>query len=137
MKKTILVLVLSVLIACTSSQYIEIGDTKVSVEVPETPAEMARGLMHREYLAEDSGMLFVFDKEKKHSFWMKNTLIPLDMIFINSENTIADILAAEPCKEDPCKSYIPKAEAKYVLEVNAGYAEKHNIQIGDEIKLNI
>ncbi|MBD3303903.1 DUF192 domain-containing protein [Candidatus Woesearchaeota archaeon] len=137
MKKTILIPLLFALIACTSRPCVEIGDTKVSVEVPETPAEMARGLMHREHLGENDGMLFVFDEERKHGFWMKNTLIPLDMVFINSENTIVDILTAEPCEKEPCKNYIPKAEAKYVLEINSGFSEKHNIQIGEEVKLNI
>ena len=130
-------MLLLVLVACTSAPYVEIGDTKVYVEVPETPAEMARGLMHRESLGEDAGMIFVFDKEGKHSFWMKNTLIPLDMIFINAENKIVDILTAVPCKQDPCENYTPKEKAIYVLEVNKGFAEKHNLQIGEEVKLNI
>jgi len=137
MKKIISMILLFILIACTSGPYVEIGDKKISVEVPETPAEMARGLMHREHLDENAGMLFIFATEAKHSFWMKNTLIPLDMIFIDSENKIVDILTAVPCKEEPCKSYIPKSEAKSVLEVNAGFAQKHNIEIGDEVKVNI
>ena len=137
MKKTISILMLILLIACTTGPYVQLGDAKVIVELAVTPEEKAKGLMHREYLDENKGMLFIFEDEKAPSFWMKNTLIPLDMIFINSDNKIVDILVAEPCKKDPCKSYTPKADAKYVLEVNAGFSERHNAKIGDEVSLKI
>lgn len=137
MKKIIPLILFLILTACSSGPYVEISDVRVSVEVPATPAEMAKGLMHRESLGENEGMIFVFDKEAKYSFWMKNTLIPLDMIFINDDNKIVDILNAVPCKEEPCEHYIPKEKAVYVLEVNNGFAQKHNIQIGEEVKINI
>lgn len=140
MKKTALIialLMLLLLIACQKTPYVKIGNTTVSVELAITSEEKAKGLMHREYLAEDRGMLFIFEDEKAPSFWMKNTLIPLDMVFINSDNKIVDILVAEPCKKDPCKTYTPKADAKYVLEVNAGFSERHNVKIGDEVSLKI
>jgi len=141
MKKAILLALMLVLVSCTAEQNpahsMQIGATKVNLELAITPAEQAKGLMHREYLAEDRGMLFIFEYEQMQSFWMKNTLIPLDMIFIDSDDKIVDIMTAEPCEKEPCKSYTPKAEAKYVLEVNAGFAEKHNIEIGEEAKLNI
>ena len=128
---------LILLIACTTGPYVQLGDAKVIVELAVTPEEKAKGLVHREYLDENKGMLFIFEDEKAPSFWMKNTLIPLDMIFINSDNKIVDILVAEPCKKDPCKSYTPKADAKYVLEVNAGFSERHNAKIGDEVSIKI
>ena len=137
MKKLWIILILAFLVSCTSAPYVKIGDAKVLVELAVTPEEKAKGLMHREYLDENKGMLFIFEDEKAPSFWMKNTLIPLDMIFINSDNKIVDILVAEPCKKDPCKSYTPKADAKYVLEVNAGFSERHNAKIGDEVSLKI
>ena len=138
MKKIISVLLLIILAACAAkTPFVEIGGVFVSVELPGTPAEMARGLMHREQLGENDGMLFVFEKDQPQSFWMKNTLIPLDMIFIDSNDKIVDILTAEPCEEDPCRSYISKDDARYVLEVNKGFTEKHNIEIGDEVKLSI
>jgi len=137
MKKTISILMLILLIACTTGPYVQLGDAKVIVELAVTPEEKAKGLMHREYLDENKGMLFIFEDEKAPSFWMKNTLIPLDMIFINSDNKIVDILVAEPCKKDPCKSYTPKADAKYVLEVNAGFSERHNAAIDDEVSFKI
>lgn len=125
------------LVACNQMPRVDIGNASVIVELAITPEEKAKGLMHREYLDENKGMLFIFEDEKAPSFWMKNTLIPLDMIFINSENKIVDILLAEPCKKDPCKSYTPKADAKYVLEVNAGFSERHNAKIGDEVSIKI
>lgn len=140
MKKTALIialLMLLLLIACQKTPYVKIGNATVSVELAITPEEKAKGLMHREYLAEDKGMLFIFEDEKTPSFWMKNTLLPLDMVFINSDNKIVDILIAEPCKKDPCKNYTPKADAKYVLEINAGFSEKHNAKIGDEVSFKI
>ena len=140
MKKTALIialLMLLLLIACQKAPYVKIGNTTVSVELAVTSEEKAKGLMHREQLAENKGMLFIFEDEQALSFWMKNTLIPLDMVFINSDNRIVDILVAEPCKKDPCKTYTPKADAKYVLEVNAGFSERHNAAIGDEVSLKI
>jgi len=138
MKKILSVLLLIILAACAAkTPFVEIGSVQVSVELPGTPAEMARGLMHREHLGENNGMLFVFEKDQPQSFWMKNTLIPLDMIFINSNDKIVDILSAEPCEKDHCRSYVSKDDAKYVLEVNKGFSEKHNIEIGDEVMLSI
>ena len=123
------------LIGCVQQQTNEvtIGTTVISVEVANTFEERQQGLMFRESLAENKGMFFVFDTVGKHSFWMKNTLIPLDMIFISEDLIIVDILQAEPCVGDPCKRYTPRAEVKYVLEVNKGYASTHNIQRGDRV----
>lgn len=137
MKKIATLILLLILTACSSAPYVELGNVKVQVEVPATPAEMARGLMQRESLGKNAGMIFVFEKEAKHSFWMKNTLIPLDLIFIDDENKIVDILNAVPCKKEPCEHYIPKEKALYVLEVNNGFAQKHKIEIGEEVNINI
>ena len=67
-------------------------------------------------------MLFIFQQERPQSFWMKNTLIPLDMIFISADLVIVDITTMNPCKTDPCPDYTSKQPARYCLEVNAGYA---------------
>ncbi|MBW3013234.1 DUF192 domain-containing protein [Candidatus Woesearchaeota archaeon] len=106
------------LIGCTTKAYVEIDGELIEVEIVDTPLERKEGLMHRESLCISCGMLFIMDKEAKHSFWMKNTLIPLDMVFINSDLVIVDVLHAEPCKEDPCVHYTPKEDALYVLETN-------------------
>lgn len=107
---------------------------KVEVEVAETLWEQARGLMGRQSLAEDEGMLFVFSDEAPRSFWMKNTYIPLDLIFISQEKKIVEIKRNfEPCQESNCPVYRSQASAKYVLEVNGGFCEKHQIEVGDEL----
>ena len=87
--------------------------------------------MFRESLDKDKGMLFVYDKESKQSFWMENTLIPLDIIWINKDNKIVYIVTAESCKKDPCEIYSSDEEALYVLEINAGLTNDYNIKIGD------
>jgi uncharacterized membrane protein (UPF0127 family) len=74
--------------------------------------------MFRPSLAKDRGMLFVFSEKDQHAFWMKNTLIPLDMIRLDEKYTIVDIQEAQPCKQDPCKIYTPQKGALYVIELN-------------------
>lgn len=109
------------------------GDHRVKVEVVAKPADQAMGLMYRRSLEKDSGMLFVFGKEEPQSFWMKNTLIPLDMIFISRSLVIVDITTMQPCITDPCLSYTSRQPALYVLEVNAGYCRSRTIAIGDKV----
>lgn len=109
------------------------GDHQVKVEVVTKPADQALGLMYRRHLADDSGMLFIFRQEERQSFWMKNTLIPLDMIFVSADLIIVDITTMQPCRTDPCPDYTSRQPAKYVLEVNAGYCRSHSIAIGDRI----
>jgi len=104
------------------------------VEIVEKPQDLALGLMFRKYLDDDRGMLFVFQNEAKYSFWMKNTLIPLDMIWLNTNKEVVYIAKnVEPCKEDVCRSIDPNQKAKYVLELNAGTADTINLKIGDKL----
>lgn len=98
------------------------------VEVADTDAKRQQWLMFREELWSNSGMLFVFETDDYHSFWMKNTLIPLDMIWIDREWEVVDIQTAEPCIEDPCISYVPQQSAQYVLEINADYSQQLGIK---------
>ena len=81
-------------------------------------------------------MLFIFDDGKNQTFWMKNTLIPLDIIFIGKDMKIVDIRYATPCNEYPCKLYQSSKPAKYVLEVNGNFTIKNNIKVDDKITLN-
>jgi uncharacterized membrane protein (UPF0127 family) len=80
-------------------------------------------------------MLFIFPTEDIYSFWMKNTLIPLDMIWINANLNIVDIQKADPCKQDPCPLYVPEKQAQYILELNQGMSLANEIQIGDQCSL--
>ncbi len=103
-----------------------------NVELAITYAEKSEGLMFREFLNHSDGMLFVYDSEKKYSFWMKNTLIPLDIIWINSDYKIVTIKTAYPCiKDEECISYAPDEKAQYVLEINANLTDKYDIHIGE------
>jgi uncharacterized membrane protein (UPF0127 family) len=112
------------------------GQVIVEIETADTPAKRMTGLMYRDSLGNDSGMLFVFNDEDIRRFWMKDTLIPLDIFFMSSDGMIVDIKEDfQPCKSDPCESYQSKDSAKYVLEVNAGFAEKKNIKIGDRVEI--
>jgi len=107
----------------------------VNVEIADQPGERTLGLMNRDILEKDHGMLFIFEGEDYWSFWMKNTLIPLDLIFISDQYTIVDIKENfQPCKVDNCDSYTSKKKAKYVLEVNSGFVKENNVKIGDKIK---
>ncbi len=143
MKKIFVIILLVFLIGCAKNPenfqrvYIDNGKNliKVNAEIADDNNERMKGLMFREKLNENGGMLFIFDEERQLSFWMKNTLMPLDMIFIGGNSEIVDIKHAVPCRQDPCETYDSAKPAKYVLEVNAGFATKNNIQVGDKIIL--
>lgn len=107
-------------------------------EVVTTPEKIERGLMYREHLDEDKGMLFVFSSEGIHSFWMKNTLIPLDMIWINKKQQVVYIARnVQPCTEQECPSINPGVEALYVLEINSNMSEKKGISVSDIAQIEI
>ncbi|MCC6748753.1 MAG: DUF192 domain-containing protein [Deltaproteobacteria bacterium] len=105
---------------------------KVRVELARTPEERAIGLMHRQSLPADAGMLFLFDKEEPQAFWMKNTHIPLDMLFIDQQLKVVGLIeSAEPRSTASRKVDAP---ARYVLEVNAGFAAAHHIGVGTKVR---
>jgi uncharacterized membrane protein (UPF0127 family) len=108
------------------------GETVVAVEIVKTEAQIERGLMFREHLPPDQGMLFQMSEDKIWSFWMKNTLIPLDIIFISKDLTIAGIAAnAEPRTETLREVDKP---SMYVLEVNGGYCAAHQVVAGAKVR---
>jgi uncharacterized protein len=110
---------------------------KVSVEIANTEAARARGLMFRKTLAQDQGMIFLFEEPGVHSFWMKNTLIPLDILWLDRSGRIVSIAhAVPPCTVDPCPSYAPTAESCAVLEVVSGFAKQHRVGVGDRIRID-
>ena len=111
---------------------IAVGEKRVLVEVADTNEKRVRGLSGHKALADGEGMLFVFEKPDKYSFWMKEMLFPIDIIWIGEDFTIVDITEnAEPSSYPTL--FTPKNEARYVLEVNAGFSEKYRISIGDMI----
>lgn len=105
------------------------------VEVADNPIEQARGLMNRQSLGQDHGMLFVFDREEIHSFWMKNTLIPLDVIWIGKDKRVKAIQTLEPCQTEECPHANPGSPALYVLEINGGLAQRSGINAGDAVDI--
>jgi YVTN family beta-propeller protein len=107
---------------------------RVFVEVPDELEEFARGLMFRNHLPWNAGMLFAFNEEEPQRFTMKNTLIPLDMIFADSSSKIIDIKEnVPPCKQEECPTYPSREPAQYVLEVNAGFVQEKGVKIGDRL----
>ena len=110
----------------------EVSKKCFNVEIADTPEARAIGLMNREYLNPDSGMLFIFDTEEKYCFWMKNTLVPLDIVWLGKNKDVVFIKHnAEPCKADPCETFRPDKKAKYVLEINSGLAKEIGLKKGD------
>ena len=104
----------------------------VQVEIADTAVEWQKGLMGRTALAEDAGMLFVFDQEQPLSFWMKDTLVPLSIAFIDSQGRIVDIQDMQPLDETSLPSAAP---AQYALEVNQGFFGERGIMVGDAVEL--
>jgi uncharacterized membrane protein (UPF0127 family) len=110
-------------------------EVTVHVEVADTQAERARGLMGRRELQDDAGMVFVFPTDSTSAFWMKDTLIPLSIAFYDERGTIVRILDMEPCTRDPCALYDPEASYRGALEVNRGAFEGWGVREGDVLRL--
>jgi uncharacterized membrane protein (UPF0127 family) len=107
----------------------------VIVEVASDDATREQGLMYRDHMADDRGMIFLFTQAGEYPFWMKNTLIPLDMIWMDADHRIVHIAHdVPPCKADPCPNYPPNAKASSVLELAAGVAAKHKLKDGGVLR---
>ena len=106
---------------------------KVKAEIADSPEEITTGLMFRQSLGKDESMLFVFPDSAVRNFWMKNTIIPLDMIFIAENMTIVKIHHVVPCKEEPCQLYNSQQPIKYVLEVNGNLTTDYAIGEGSKV----
>ena len=107
---------------------------EVRVEVADNIFERARGLMYRTALGVNRGMLFVYPEEQRLSFWMKNTLIPLSIAYIDSKRRIVDIQDMKPLDDEP-PSYVSADPAQYALEVNRGFFEERGVKVGDRVVL--
>lgn len=109
----------------------------IRVEVAANDELRAQGLMYRDRMAEDHGMIFLFARSGVYPFWMKNTLIPLDMLWIDEQHRVVHAkYGVPPCQADPCPSYDPEVPARYVLEVNGGIARKHGVVAGNTLKFD-
>jgi uncharacterized membrane protein (UPF0127 family) len=112
-----------------------VGNRVIKLETARTPEEQAIGLMNRTELAKNRGMIFPFSPPRIARFWMKNTLIPLDMIFVYQGKIKAIAMDVPPCRRDPCPVYGPMTEVDHVIELAAGQAKSLNLQPGDRLEV--
>lgn len=107
----------------------------IVASVADTDAARARGLMFRDTLPDDEGMLFVFAESRRHAFWMRNVLVPLDMMWLDENRRIVWLVeSAPPCVDEPCPIYIPERPASSVIEVPGGFTKRHGIRVGDTVR---
>ncbi len=136
-----LLIISCLLVGCTAcaagNSYVELKGQKFLVEIADDREEQSLGLMFRDSMPQDQGMLFIFENETPRSFWMKNTRIPLDIIYFSSELKLVSVASAKPCRVEQCPIYPSKGPARYVLELNAGKASELGLVAGDEMTLQL
>ncbi len=130
-------LVVITLTGCPDDQpFVEVKGERFDVVIADTNETRARGLMFVDEMADDEGMFFIFRRAAPRAFWMKNTRIPLDIIYLDSSLRVVDIVKnAKPCKTPRCRSYPSKRPAQYVLELNGGLSDRLGLAIGDQISV--
>jgi uncharacterized membrane protein (UPF0127 family) len=122
--------------AATGPRVVLPSGAAYAVELARTPEEQAQGLMYRESLAPRAGMIFLFRDAAPHQFWMKNTMIPLDIVWLDETGRVLFVSAnTPPCRADPCPSYGPDLPASTVLEIAGGMAAKERVTVGSTIRL--
>ncbi len=117
--------------------FLTIGKTSVGVEIADDYQERVQGLSDRKKLGNHNGMLFVFNDKQKRSFWMKNMLIPLDIIWIVDGAVVKIYENLEPEGQNPINKYSSILPVDYGLEVNAGFCEEYDIKVGDNVEMFI
>ncbi len=131
---------LSLLSGCASAgnTWVELAGERYQVEIADDDAKRARGLMFRDALANGTGMLFIHDREEPQAYWMKNTRIPLDILYFDSAlKLVSQQRNVPPCSAgNACPSYPSQRPARYVLELNAGEAERLELENGAELRLS-
>jgi uncharacterized membrane protein (UPF0127 family) len=137
MRRLILMITILACSACMAREpYVVLNGERFTVELAETQEKQALGLMFRDSMPDDHGMLFLFPVEGMRSFWMKNTRIPLDIFYFDSELKLVSVSEnARPCKTRRCPGYPSSGPAKFVLELNAGKAAELNTRPGDILEL--
>lgn len=138
LRHAVLVAIVWSLSACAGARqpWVELGNQRYAIEIADDDDERARGLMFRDTLASGSGMLFIHDAEEPQAYWMKNTKIPLDILYFDNERKlVAQQRDVPPCSlGDGCPSYPSDAPARYVLELNAGEAARLKLADGAELR---
>jgi uncharacterized membrane protein (UPF0127 family) len=132
-----LALMLLICAACMAEgPYVELKGERFTVEVADSGEKKSLGLMFRDTMPDDHGMVFIFPREEMRSFWMKNTKIPLDIFYFDRDLKLVNVAEnAPPCRSSRCRGYPSTGPAKYVLELNAGKAAELGVQPGDELQL--
>ncbi|MGY0558740.1 MULTISPECIES: DUF192 domain-containing protein [unclassified Lysobacter] len=117
--------------------WVEVGDARYAVEIADDDAERARGLMFRDHMADDRGMLFIHERQGPQAYWMKNTRIALDILYFDDDRRlVSQQRDVPPCSAgNACPPYPSDAPARYVLELNAGQAARLGLQNGAELRL--
>ena len=135
------ILIATTLICCScmaEGPYVELKGQKFTVELAETQEKQALGLMFRDNLPQEHGMLFIFPGESIRRFWMKNTRIPLDIFYFNSQLELVSVSEeTPPCRTQACPSYPSSGPSKYVLELNSGKAAELGVKPGDVLTLHL
>lgn len=121
--------------ACAAGNWVDVAGHRYTVEIADDDAERARGLMFRDVLAADHGMLFIHEAQEPQAYWMKNTHIPLDILYFDdARRLVSQQRDVPPCSAgDRCPPYPSNAPARYVLELNAGEAQKIGLKDGVEM----
>lgn len=134
-RAALLLALLTLVSACSGGPTVTLRDRTFQVEIADDDDERERGLMFREHLDADAGMLFLFPDEQPRSFWMKNCRIGLDILYFDASwKLVGQSLSTPPCSMgDRCPSYPSGAPARYVLELNAGTAMAMGVQLGDQL----
>lgn len=141
MKKALLLITIVMTLYCAGqagrAKYVKVffpDGSSVTAELAVTDEERQQGLMYREKLADDQGMLFIFEEEEIHSFWMKNMRFSIDILWLDKDRRIVHLEArVPPCAADPCPSYAPDRPAGFVLELQSGAAEKRGLKLDDRL----
>jgi uncharacterized protein len=110
------------------------GVVEVAALVAASPEQRQRGLQEVEDLPDGTGMLFLFDRDRTTGFWMKDTVIPLEIAFVAADGRIVEILSMEPCAEEPCEIYAPAESYRAALEVSDGWMTRQGVRAGDRMR---
>ena len=123
--------------ASQGAPWVELNGRRFIVEVADDAEERARGLMFRDSLPREHGMLFVFERAEPQAFWMRNTRIPLDILYFDAQRRLVSVAAGvPPCTTPQCPSYPSDGPARFTLELNAGLARELRAARGDELLID-
>jgi uncharacterized membrane protein (UPF0127 family) len=116
--------------------YVVVNDKKVNLEIADTEEKREIGLMFRDKIQENQGMIFLFDKPDYVNFWMKNVKIPLDILFISKDKIVTIYNMVPICIQEPCEIYPSKYKIDYVIELQGGFCYKNKVKVGQTVKLS-